>query len=307
MVARSPSAPLVRWALPAVVCVCCLLSFWPSADNRVVAWFRGPVDALTAPLSALSRRLTNTQRAPTADAQNTRAALDDALYWQTYWQGRALAAEAEIDRLTSQAALLSRLARQVDDSTVPVLAVNTAGNAAALTLRLDTLGSTPAGSVVTLDSMQLVGRLSPASGLTGRVVPITARGSRSIGGIVVTGTAPGQWVATSLKPDGAGALTGILAEDTDDSGRPKPPVAPGMLVRLKDEAWPQHAQFNAILGVVESVQPTDDAPPRQRITVRPGTSPQDQLDLTKASTVVVWIPREPAADPARPRDNGGHP
>ena len=117
------------------------------------------------------------------------------------------------------------------------------------------------GDVAVSRGRHLVGRLVHVAPARVLLQPITHRGSGLLqGGVLHAGTGDWDLVPVLLRPVGDGTL---VADVNARAG-----VAVSDLVVLADAQWPAWAQA-MVIGRIESVQPRDDAPLRNRILVRP--------------------------------------
>ena len=152
-----------------------------------------------------------------------------------------------------------------------------------LLIRTDRIKGLTQGTVVVVDAVQLLGRVSRVDKRTSTVRPITAKSARSIMGVVLLDDSGIKQVRCLLKPADGGVLVGEVARSVDSEGWA---VEPGMEVRLLDNQWPEHAQM-LLIGIVERIEPKESQPLRQRIVVRPSVQ-----DLRMVPEVILRLPAD---------------
>ena len=185
---------------------------------------------------------------------------------------------AELESLVEQLSRGTLLHPEVEVSQLPRSVVGEAGEM--LVVRTGTREGVYRGAVVTAQSVHLVGRVADADARTSRVLPITARGSMRILGVVVVDDDTGRQASCVLEPVGDGTLVGEVSPPPD--GRAEE-IQKGQTVRLFDEQWPRHAQM-LVIGEVVRVEPSLEQPLRRRITVQPRVNPR------RAGEVIIRLP-----------------
>lgn len=137
------------------------------------------------------------------------------------------------------------------------------------------------GTVVVVDAVQLLGKVSRVDGKTAAVLPITAKSAPRIQATVLLDEAGTKQTICLLTPLGDGTLRGEVGRaDVDESWS----VQVGQEVRLLDNQWPRHAQM-LVIGTVLRIERNDNQPLRQRIIVAPTIK-----DLRRVSDVIFRLP-----------------
>ena len=142
---------------------------------------------------------------------------------------------------------------------------------------------------------QLVGRVTDVSALTASVTPITQPGAGPIDvyllpeeGTVALAAKATLEPGTGDRGEGElGTLVGRVGKDE--------PVEVGHRAIYRDETWAQ-IHTGPLVGIVEKIEPIDDAPLWNRIVVRP------VVTLDRVATVELKVPR-----PRDGRERGGEP
>lgn len=279
----APSIP-GRRALPLAVGVLLLLALLPSRYTRWLHTSQDLVQPLVAPVAAPFRKLSawiTRDRGPAIASQAEVLARQDAQRWET----RALQAEAEITRLNDVLARLSILVSSdpgLRASHVVAPVYGTAGDTG-LDLRVragEREGVFPGIVAVTWD-LQIIGLVNSVQPRTCTIHPITTPKGPEIRGVIdVTQTS--ERLACVLRP-----WNGRLrADKVEHSSNPASELKPGQLVRLDDDRWPRSANM-LILGEIESVEPSPEAPLRQAVVVRPLSA-----RLERVAEVILRIPAQ---------------
>lgn len=139
-------------------------------------------------------------------------------------------------------------------------------------------------TVAIAEGVQLVGRVVRAGRTSSHVRTITDRAAGGLDGLVIVSGDVRLMCRLSPAPDGV--LQGPVEFAEPRPGEPPVVLEPGMLVRLRDDQWPDAAQMLEI-GRIVDVQPNPAQPLRWIITVRP------RLTLDRVSQVVLRIPVMP--------------
>lgn len=132
----------------------------------------------------------------------------------------------------------------------------------------------PGVSVATARGVHLVGRVISVRTHTSWVLPFNHERAGPIEGVVMTGATFAESFGCLLRGRGDGLLAGDMVADAVG-------VEPGLLVRLRDEAWPAIAQM-LVLGRVVEVHRKENG--RLRIVVKPELNPE------RLSEVVIRVP-----------------
>jgi hypothetical protein len=249
---------------------------WPGS------WLHGPVVTILAPVQATVRSAVVAMRGPApgvsdnAELERLRTAVEEA-------NARFLRAQAEADDLRRLIRDLSRfgdLNPASGDTIViaPVIGPGPDLSGGQVTLRAGEREGVVPGAVVAVGGVHVIGRITRVQERTSSVLPVThlpPRGGAGAGGagaamvrgvVMLDETTIGPMA--NLQATGDGTLQGRVEDDADPNAPARAPIAPGMLVRLNDEAWPAGSRM-LILGTVVAVEPVPASPLRQRITVAP--------------------------------------
>ncbi|MCC5823155.1 MAG: hypothetical protein LAT64_09870 [Phycisphaerales bacterium] len=280
--ARPPHAhPLARWSLPLAVGLLVAGSLLPLRWLGWARWFSEQTFVIAAPIAHPITRgvdLIVPASRPSPERTERERTLRDELERARV---RLLQSDQRIGELESLVEQLSRgtlLHPDVEVSQLPRSVVGEAGEM--LVVRTGTHEGVYRGAVVTAQSVHLVGRVADADTRTSRVLPITARGSMRLLGVVVVDDETGRRASCVLEPVGDGTLVGEVSPPPD--GRAEE-IQIGQTVRLFDEQWPRHAQM-LVIGEVVRVEPSADQPLRRRITVQPRINPR------RAGEVIIRLP-----------------
>lgn len=150
-----------------------------------------------------------------------------------------------------------------------------------LLIRTGSIEGLTQGTVVVVDAVQLLGKVSRVDGRTSTVLPITANSAQPILATVLLNESGSKQATCLLEPLGDGTLRGEVARSAVDESWQ---VRVGQEVRLLDSQWPSHAQM-LMIGTVERIERNDAQPLRQRIIVRPTIA-----DLRRVPEVILRLP-----------------
>lgn len=164
-----------------------------------------------------------------------------------------------------------------------------------LVIKTETIPGLIQGTVVVVDAVQLLGKVSRVDGRTSTVLPITAKSAPPIMATVLLDNEGTKQVMCLLSPSDGSTLRGEVARSSADE---QFQVHVGQEVRLLDNQWPQHAQM-LLIGKIERIERNDAQPLRQRIIVRPTVA-----DFRRVPEVIL---RLPVLDSNAPNTNGGNP
>jgi len=137
------------------------------------------------------------------------------------------------------------------------------------------------GTVVVVDAVQLLGKVSRVDGKTSTVLPITAKSAPPIQATVLLNESGTEQAICLLTPVGDGTLRGEVGRSTTDETTS---VQVGQEVRLLDNQWPRHAQM-LVIGTIQRIERNDAQPLRQRIIVAPTIK-----DLRRVRDVIFRLP-----------------
>lgn len=180
---------------------------------------------------------------------------------------------------------------KVQQTIVPVIGTSADLASGMLSLRTGTNLTVDRTTVATTTGLQLVGRVTSASGPACWVLPITRKGAGKIQVAIMTGEGA-PVIGSNLTPMGDGRLKGDVmrlgAPLGAEGALPAPEV--NQLVRLDDPEWPGSSRM-LIVGRIESVAPSPEDPLRPVIIVRP------TLNIERVSEVVLRL--QPAGEAPR--------
>jgi hypothetical protein len=283
---------IVRWSMPITIVLLFVMALAPIRWIEWTNWFSAQIRVVIAPITA---PITMAVDAVIPDAlpeasERERAIANERDRYRT----ELLQIRQENERLSELIDQFSRGAAITPDLTVRQVRARRMSNIGdQLLIRTDRIEGLTQGTVVVVDAVQLLGRVSRVDKRTSTVRPITANSARSIMGVVLLDDSGIRQVRCLLKPADGGVLVGEVARSVDGEGWA---VEPGMEVRLLDNQWPEHAQM-LLIGIVERIEPKDSQPLRQRIVVRPSVQ-----DLRMVPEVIL---RLPADDPGSTNADGG--
>jgi hypothetical protein len=283
---------IVRWSMPITIVLLFVMALAPIRWIEWTNWFSAQIRVVIAPITA---PITMAVDAVIPDAlpeasERERAIANERDRYRT----ELLQIRQENERLSELIDQFSRGAAITPDLTVRQVRARRMSNIGdQLLIRTDRIEGLTQGTVVVVDAVQLLGRVSRVDKRTSTVRPITAKSARSIMGVVLLDDSGIRQVRCLLKPADGGVLVGEVARSVDGEGWA---VEPGMEVRLLDNQWPEHAQM-LLIGIVERIEPKDSQPLRQRIVVRPSVQ-----DLRMVPEVIL---RLPADDPGSTNADGG--
>ncbi|MEQ8850377.1 MAG: hypothetical protein RIB32_01185 [Phycisphaerales bacterium] len=273
-----PHSFLARHAMAIAVGVLLITAMLPASWLGWASWFGSLVDTAVTPI-ADPVRITSGIFTPDprrAEPEQLRLLLNELERERL----ARLQAEQRNIRMAQQIAQLTQGAAinpDVPVVQVPALVVGDSGGL--LLVRAGTAQGLTPDAVATVDGVQLLGALERADHRTCRVRPITHRGTPSLRAAIMLDEFAATTLDCLLTPTGDGALRG----DVMSAGDAPPEIAEGATVRLRDDAWPEHAQM-LIVGTVERVEPHKDDPLRRVVTVRP------TVPLSSARDVVFRVP-----------------
>lgn len=279
-------------AMSAVVLAFVLACFLPAGLSGPAAWLGDLASIISAPISR-PLRIVAGWVAPAApgrtDPEVVRALRDERDHFE-FLYNRERAANEELRRQMEQLRLVAAL--NPDSSTrlvmAPVIGRPSDPSSPLLELRAGHAQGVNRNDAIAVGGVQLLGRVERASERTSLALPITARASGRILGMVMTSESGG--LECALEPTGDGRLRGDVAFVDPDREPDVAPVRAGQTVRLRDAEWPASAQM-LVIGTVESVGPAPDSPLRQVVVVRPGVA------LDRVTEVIVRASGAPGGEP----------
>ncbi len=274
---------IVRWSMPATILVLFALSFAPLHLTKWTNWFAAQINVIIMPVAhpiglAVDMIIPPPSSMPHASQRERTIAneLDRVRteLLQTRDENRRLT--ELIDQFSRGEAITPNLeVRQVHRPRLTSLVGEH------LLIRTGKIEGLAQGTVVVVDAVQLLGKVSRVDGKTSTVLPITAKSAQPILATVLLNESGSQQAKCLLTPVGDGTLRGEVARSaTNDQWQ----VAVGQEVRLLDNQWPAHAKM-LVIGTIERIERNDAQPLRQRIIVRP-TVP----DLRRVPEVILRLP-----------------
>lgn len=286
--ARRPSAKaLLRVSLV-------VLFIMAIAPMRYTRWTTGFADlaaTVSAPVSNAVRWVADPLTRP------LRRSTDPALAEQFRQElevsrQRALDLELKVRSLERQVFELQRGADLTPELGVrqiaaPVIGRFTESSSSALQVRAGAGRGVVENAVAVVDGLQLLGRVERVASAWCVVRPINDRSSGGLMALIMTGESLDAGIPCRLEPIGGGLLRGPATWVFEPARQGPVEIAPGMVVRLRDETWPRSAQF-LIVGEVVAVEPAPDEPTRTLVTVAP------TVPLQRVSEVVLRVPIDPA-------------
>lgn len=290
---------IVRWAMPFAIVALFVLALAPIRATSWTNWFAAQVKVaivpITHPLTIVVDTIVPSRIADPEASQREQAIANEL--------GRV---RLELLQIREENQRLNQLIDQFSRGTAitPDMAVkqvprprisNLIGDL--LLIRTGRVDGLSRGTVVVVDAVQLLGRVSRVDGRTSTVLPITAKASQPILATVLLNESGTEQVRSLLSPVGDGTLRGEVAATTADDSRR---VRVGQQVRLLDNQWPTHAQM-LVVGEIERIERNEDQPLRLRIIVRPTVE-----DLRRVPEVILRIPITDHEGEMAP-DTGGTP
>lgn len=274
---------IVRWSMPATIIVLVVLSLAPIRFTNWTNWFAAQTNVIIMPIAhplglAIDKIIPPATSNPLAsDRERTIVNELDRVRTQL------LQTREENQRLTKLIDQFSRGAkitknidvRQIHRPRISSLIGDH------LLIRTGKIEGLTQGTVVVVDAVQLLGKISRVDGKTSTVLPITAKSAQQILATVMLNDSGSQQVKCLLEPVGDGTLRGEVARSASDESWQ---VKVGQEVRLLDSQWPQHAQM-LMIGTIERIERNEAQPLRQRIIVRPTVA-----DLRRVPEVILRLP-----------------
>lgn len=283
----SPTNPLSRWLLPAVVGVLVLMALVPARWMRWVNGLGNPARHIVAPVSGPVLRVAGWV-APAVPAQPEAVALLERE--RDRWKQMYLDLRGEHDTW------VARIEKQIGSGVVysplpwkpllrPVIGVS-AEPGGQLEVRAGTREGVEQNTIATTDGVQLVGSVVRVGGRSCTVRLITDRATGPLTVTVMdTDDKPGP-VVHALSQISGGRFQGRLRID---AGKTAPQA--GQVVRLSDAKWPRSAQMLVVGEVVDQVQ--WDAYGWCIVTVKP------TLDLERLREVLLRVMPDEPEEPGR--------
>lgn len=263
-----------RFAVPLVVALLVVLALAP---RRVTGWVAGlrslvliPTAPLSQPLLSLSRSALQHSPEGTPRDEHTRE-LEEKLQTAEMYYRREHAENLQLREFIAelQKGIALNPNQPVLQAIAPVIGTSADTSSGLLTARAPANLAADRNTVATTTGLQLVGRVSSATGSLITLTPITLKSAGKIRGVIMTDDSSFS-LASELSPKGDGTLRGIVRvlDSRVPAGTKPPEPMPGQIVRLDDADWPPAAMM-LVLGKIESVSPSPEEAQRLMITVRP--------------------------------------
>lgn len=260
----------------------CVTTFLPS---RLLMWTREPgrvVQRLSSPpadaIKAVGDQLSRAEPATNPDA--TIGQIDDL-------RRQNLALQLRVEELLDENAALRGVERRFETSMqlIPARIIAETSTPSGRLLRANAGirdGVLP-GSVAATRGSHLLGRVVDLDQAMCHILPITDPNSGTIE-VITTTEGDELGIRFDLTPTGDGTLRGPGRYETEGLDQTPRRVEVGQRVSLSDETWSSHAGL--IVGEVIAVEPAEQSPLRQVITVRP------IIDTRRVGGVVIRVPED---------------
>jgi rod shape-determining protein MreC len=274
---------IVRWSMPVTILVLFVLAFSPIRWIGWANWFSAQARVVISPIAhPITIAVDTIIPPPIADPAATereRAMINELDRVRT-----------ELLQIREENKQLSQLVEQFSRgaSITPNLEVRQircprisglVGDF--LSVRTGNIDGLVQGTVVVVDAVQLLGKVSRVDARSSTVLPITAKSAPPILATILLNTTGTERASCLLTPLGDGTLRGEVGRAAADQ---EWQIRVGQEVRLLDNQWPQHAQM-LIIGTVERIERNEVQPLRQRIIVRPNIT-----DLRRVPEVILRLP-----------------
>lgn len=274
---------IVRWSMPIAIAVLFVLSLSPIGWIRWTNWFSAQAQVAISPIAHPITIAINSVIPPAIsdpDATVRERALGDEL-------GRVrtnlLQIQEENARLSTLVDELSRGSQITPNLDVRQIHRPRISNLVGdhILVRTGNIEGLTRGSVVAVNAVQLLGKVTRVDSKTCTVLPITADSSGQIQAAVLFDDTGTNRAICLLTPMGDGTLRGEVA---GSAGNANFTLQVGQEVRLLDSQWPRHAQM-LLIGTIQRIERNEIQPLRQRIIVEPTVK-----DLRRVPEVIFRLP-----------------
>ena len=274
---------IVRWSMPITIVALIVLALSPIQWTNWTNWFSAQVRVVISPIAhpitiavdtiipppIADPAASDRERVITQELDRVRTEL-----LQTRQDNKRL--NELVDQFSRGAAITPELdVRQIRRPRISSLVGDQ------LVIRTENIPGLIQGTVVVVDAVQLLGKVSRVDGRTSTVLPITAKSAPPIMATVLLDSEGSKQVLCLLSPSDGSTLRGEVARSSTDE---QFQVHVGQEVRLLDNQWPQHAQM-LLIGKIERIERNDAQPLRQRIIVRPTVA-----DFRRIPEVILRLP-----------------
>jgi cell shape-determining protein MreC len=274
-----------RAILTGLTALCVACSLLPGSWTQLIGSLHSPMLTLLAPIQSPVRWAMVSLRGP----QRTEASSEEVRQLQKNYDDavqQLLQSRRQIDDLRRTIRELSRgadLAPDMRIRQIPAVAIIGPGSdvGALVNIKAGRREGVSEGAVAVLGGVHLVGRVRSIAEMRSAVQPLTDRAVGLIDAVITSEDL--QFVAEcQLESDGRGLFSGKVKESGETGGATSPAdsIAPGMLVRLKDNSWPSAAQM-LVVGKVERVESSAEMARRRIVIVRP------EYTLARAAEVML--------------------
>ena len=283
---------IVRWSMPITILVLFVLSLAPLRYINWTNWFSDQVRVTIAPIAHPLTIAINTIVPPpisNPEASQRERKLGDELDLVRTQLLQTREENHRLNELINQFSRGAQITPNLDVKQIHRPRISIIGDQ--ILIRTEKIDHLTQGTVVVVDAVQLLGKVSRVSGRTASILPITAKSAQPLLATVLLNESGSEQAKCLLTPVGDGTLRGEVARSaTDESWS----VHIGQEVRLLDNQWPQHAQM-LMIGTIESLERNDAQPLRQRVIVRPMVK-----DLRRVPEVILRLPVEDDSQEGRP-------
>ena len=269
--------------MPIAIIVLFVLSLSPISWVRWTNWFSAQAQVAISPIAHPITIAINTVIPPgisDPDATLRERALGDEL---SRVRTNLLQIQEENSRLTTLVDQLSRGSQITPNLDVRQVHRPRISNLVGdhILIRTGHIEGLSRGSVVAVDAVQLLGKVTRVDSKTCTVLPITADSSGQIQAVVLLDDTGTDRAICLLTPMGDGTLRGEVA---GSAGNTNFALTVGQEVRLLDSQWPRHAQM-LLIGTIQRIERNEAQPLRQRIIVKPSVK-----DLRRVPEVIFRLP-----------------
>ncbi|MBL4591549.1 MAG: rod shape-determining protein MreC [Phycisphaerales bacterium] len=272
---------LVRWAMPITIASLVVFALLPVRWTNGLQWFSAQTEVVIAPIESPITKLT-TWIIPSSSIHGIISDEEHSLRQEIDRIRTQLFRERAINRqLTELVDQLQRGANLTPNIDVRQISRSRIGNSGELlVVRAGTNEGIHRNTVVVVEAVQLLGRVSIADARTCKVLPITSDASLPLMATVMLDNNGQFQLRCLLTPVGDGTLRGDVTPPIDPD---TPQLALGQEIRLLDDQWPRHAQM-LVIGTIERIENSPNQPLRKQIIVKPA------VDLRLVPQVTFRLP-----------------
>jgi len=274
---------IVRWSMPIAIVLLFVLSLAPIRMLSWTDWFSDQVQVVILPIAGPIEFVVDFVVPPEISnplaTQREKVIADELDIVRT----QLLQTRQENHRLNTLIEQFTRGAAIMPDLDVRQAQRPRSSNLIGdlLVIRTGKIEGLTQGTVVVVDAIQLLGKVTRVNDRVSMVRPITASSAQPILATILLESSGKNQLRCLLTPVGDGTLIGEVARPTTNETWQ---VRIDQEVRLLDDQWPQHAQM-LMIGNIERIENNESQPLRQRIIVRPTVA-----DLRRVSDVILRLP-----------------